>query len=120
MQLEKAFKADPGQTQSGFILVGLHMRGGQPAKALAVAEAVAKRSPDSAVSFNLLGIAKNAVRDYGGARTAFERALKIDPGLTAARLNLARLEIDRKEFQKADQRLREILKERDGDVETLL
>lgn len=120
VQLEKAFKADQGQTQSGFILVGLYIRGGQPAKALTVAEAVAKRSPDSAVSFNLLGIAKNAVKDHAGARTAFERALKLDPGLTAARLNLARLEIDRKEFQKADQRLREVLKEHDGHVETLL
>ncbi len=115
-QLEKALQKDPGQSQAGFLLSGIYLRAGQPRKAVAVADAVVKRSPNVAAHHNLLGIARGSAGDTAGARTAFERALKLDPGLSPAKLNLARLEIDAKAYDKAEQRLNQMIIENERNV----
>ncbi len=115
-QLEKALQKDPGQSQAGFLLSGIYLRAGQPRKAVTVAEAVVKRAPDVATHHNLLGIARGSAGDAAGARSAFERALKLEPGLTPAKLNLARLEIDAKAYDKAEQRLKQMIAENERNV----
>ncbi len=115
-QLEKALQKDPGQSQAGFLLSGIYLRAGQPRKAVTVAEAVVNRLPNVAAHHNLLGIARGSVGDTAGARAAFERALKLDPGLTPAKLNLARLEIDAKAYDKAEQRLKQMIADNERNV----
>lgn len=92
-QLEAAYRKDPDQTQAGAALVPLYLRAGQPAKALAVADALCKRQPASGGFHNLLGMAKAQARDLPGARAAYLQAIKLGPSLVQARLNLARLEV---------------------------
>lgn len=119
-QLEKAFKASPGQSQTGFLLAGIYMRNNQPKKAVSVAESVVKRSPDVAAHHNLLGLAKGAAGDIAGAKSAFERALKLDPGFSQAMLNLARIDIGSRSYESAERRLNELLKLNSHNVDALL
>jgi putative PEP-CTERM system TPR-repeat lipoprotein len=97
-------------------LSGIYLRSGQPRKAVTVAEAVVKRGPNVATHHNLLGIARGSAGDAAGARTAFERALKLEPGLTPAKLNLARLDIDAKAYDKAELRLKQLVADNDRNV----
>ena len=118
-QLEAAYKADPGQTRAAFALVGLYLRSHQSAKALAVAKALVARQPSNAGFQNLLGMAKARNRDVTGARTAFEQAIKLDPTLVPASLNLARLEMNAGNLDRAQSILDGVLKAHDRDTEAM-
>ena len=109
-QLQLAFAKDPSQTRAGVALATLLMRRGQPAKALAVAEALAKARPDDVPALNLLGGIKGAAGDRAGSRKAYERLLEIAPGHTPAILNLARLDVTEGKLQAARSRLDALLK----------
>ncbi len=117
-QLETAYKKDPGQTRAGYMLVGLYLRDKEAAKALAVAQSLVAREPGNPSFHDLLGQARATKGDVGGARTSFEQAIKLDPALLAAQLNLARLETGAKRFDRAEQLLDAALKadERNTDV----
>lgn len=62
-----------------------------PQKARELAEKALKIHPDKAMSFNLLGWALIASKDYEGAKENLSKALKIDPKLSAAYLNFGKL-----------------------------
>lgn len=55
-------------------------------------EATAKASPGKARVWNNLGFARQTAGDLEGARTAYERALAIDPDDVKARINLGTLD----------------------------
>ncbi|HSW07578.1 XrtA/PEP-CTERM system TPR-repeat protein PrsT [Aquabacterium sp.] len=110
-QLEMAYKKDPAQTQAAYAMVGLYIRGRQPQKALTVANALVLRHPSNPSFQNLLGLAKVQNRDIAGARAAFEHAIKLDSTLLPATLNLARLETDSKNFERARMLLDAALKD---------
>lgn len=80
---------DPGLVST---LVTLYLRRGDNDKALEAATALVAARPDNPVAQNLLGAVRGAVGDLAGARTAYEEALRLDPGMHPARLNLARLD----------------------------
>lgn len=118
-ELELAYKQDATQTQAGTALVGLYLRSGQAAKAVAVAEALVKRQPAHAGFFNLLGTARAQAGNPAGARSAFEQALKLDAGLTASKINLARLETASRAYDAAASRLGAILKADERNTEAM-
>ncbi len=71
---------------------------GDSAAALASLRAVAAAAPVPAV-FNNLGVLYARIGDPLNARHAWREALRLDPGYTAARANLARLKIPGSEAQ---------------------
>lgn len=118
-QLEAAYKADPGQTRAAFALVGLYLRSHQSAKALAVANALVARQPSNAGFQNLLGMAKARSRDAAGARAAFDQAIKLDPTLVPASLNLALLEMGAGNLDRAQSILDGVLKAHERNTEAM-
>ncbi|MGS0753381.1 XrtA/PEP-CTERM system TPR-repeat protein PrsT [Roseateles sp. GG27B] len=118
-ELEKAFKDNPKQAYAGLALVTLHLRSGQTAKALAVAQSLVTLNPGNPSALLVLGMAKTRAADYVGARGAFEKALKIDAKLTEGQLGLVRVEIATAAFDAADKRLRDMLKTDQRQVDAL-
>jgi putative PEP-CTERM system TPR-repeat lipoprotein len=118
-ELEIAYKKDPRQTQAATALVGLYMRGGQAAKAVVVAESLVKQQPSNASFFNLLGMARGEAGNLAGAKAAFEQAVRLDEGLIAPKISLARLEIASKAYHVAAARLGAILKADDKNTEAM-
>ena len=117
--LEKAYLKDRSQSQAATALVGLYLRGGVPAKALVIAQALVQKAPANPGFQNLLGMALAARPDLPGARQAFEQALKLDPALQAARLNLARLETGANQPQRAQALLATVLTAESSNTEAL-
>lgn len=117
-ELAKAYKADPKQTYAGLALITVHLREGQPAKALAVAETLARANPNNATVLMVQAYAKTQAGDYPGGRAGYEKALKLDPKQTEARLGLVRIDTVTGNFEAANKRLREVLKgdERNSSV----
>lgn len=119
-QLESVYQKDPGQTQAAAALVGLYLRGGRLAPALAMAQKLALQAPNHAGYQNLLGMTLAAQSDGPAARQAFEQALKLDPALQAARLNLARLELGAKLPDRAQPLLDAVLLTDGNNTEAML
>jgi len=117
--LQKAFDKDPSRGNLGTSLAVLHIRRGDPKKALSVAERLLQRQPNNAAVLNLSGVAKAALGDNSGARLDYDKAIRSDPGLSAARLNLAKLDLAEKKFDSARTRLIAINKERLKDPQPL-
>ncbi len=92
-QLQRAFAKDPSQVRAGVALATLLLRKGQAAKAMSVAESLAKARPDDAVVMNLLGGIRGASGDLAGAGQAYQRVLQLEPGHVPATLNLVRIEV---------------------------
>lgn len=119
-ELERAFRADPRQTQAGTALVGLYLRSRQTAKARAVADALVKQRPSHAGFHNLLGMVKAQAGDKAGAAVSYNQAIKLDAGFTAAKLNLARMEIGAQAYDAAAARLTELQKAEDTNIDVLM
>lgn len=117
--LEAALARDPGQIQAGAALVSLYLRDGRGKKAVNVAEALVKRQPKQPGLHNLLGLARMQLGDAARARTAFEQAGQLDAAYTEPRLNLARLDIQAGQLDKAAARLNELLKADEKQVDVL-
>lgn len=118
-ELEAAFKKDPRQTQAATALVTLYLRAGQAAKAVTLSETLIKQQPANAGFHNLLGMARGQAGNVVGAQAAFEKALALDPTLTAAKLHLARVEIATQAYDAAAARLDAILKENDKNTDAM-
>lgn len=118
-ELEAALRKDPGQVQAGSTLAMIYMNSGQLAKAIRVAEALVKQSPDNPALLNLLGTAKARSGDAASARAAFEQALKLDGTLAATQVNLARLEIDAKAYDSAAGRLNTVLRTDEKNIDAM-
>lgn len=118
-ELETAYKKDPGQTQAAFALVGIYLRSNQAPKALAVAKALVTRQPSNPSFHNLLALAKTGNRDTAGARASFEQAIALDPTLVTARINLARLEIADKKWERSKELLDGVLKADERNTEAM-
>ncbi len=93
MELEASYRKDPRQVQAATALIQLYLRSNQARKAVPIAEQLVKTQGAEAGYHNLLGMALGQASDLKGARAAFEKALSIDPNQSAAKLNLAKLEI---------------------------
>lgn len=119
-QLQQAFAKDPSQTRAGMALAALFMRRGQAAKALQVADSLAKSQPKDVAVLNLLGGIKGASGDLAGARQAYERALQLVPTHAPTNLNLARLDVMEGKIDMARGRLNILLKVSDKNVDAMI
>lgn len=117
--LEKAFAANPADTQTGLALATLYMRSGKPDKALKTAESLIKRDPGNLTALNFLGALKGVSGDKSGARAAYNEVLAKDGDFVPAILNLARLDMADKRFDEARRRLDALLKKRHDDARVL-
>lgn len=119
-ELEAAFKKDPQQIHAAIALVRLYLRGNQAAKAIPIAEHLVKGYPKVAHYHNLMGMALGQSGNITAARASFERSVSLDGNSTQAKLNLARLEIAIREFDKASARLDDLLKADPKNAEAML
>lgn len=110
-QLAKAYKADPKQTYAGLALVTVYLRDKQTAKALAVADTLARANPNSATVLMVQAYAKTQARDYAGGRAGYEKALRLDANQLEAKLGLARIDAVTGNYDAADRRLKGALKD---------
>ncbi len=109
--LRNAFDKEPGQFKVAAALATLYLRRNDVPNATAVAEALVRRLPADAAAHNLLGAIKAATQRPAEARSAYLKALALQPGLMPARLNLARLDVAEGRLAEARQRLAALLKE---------
>jgi len=91
--LEAIVAANPSASAADLALISVHLRQREPDKALAVADAFAKKEPANPLAFNVKGVIYTSKRDFKAARPAFEEALKLDPNYAAVTYNLAQLEL---------------------------
>ena len=117
-ELEKAFK-DPAQVQAGVALVGLYLRDNQPAKAMAALDRLLKQQPNNPAYFNMAGMAQAQLGKMAEAKTAFERALQLDPALVQPKLNLARVDMAARSYEAAEARLQAVLKANDKNIDAM-
>lgn len=117
--LEKAFAANPADTQAGTALSMRYMRTGKTQLALRTAEAMVEREPANLTALNFLGSVKGATGDKAGARAAYLQVLLKDPAFRPAALNLVRLDINEKRFDEARRRLDGMLSKRHDDPDVL-
>lgn len=103
--LESAFAQDASMEGAGVALALVYIRQGRVKEAVDVAARMSARYPSNLALLNLLGIAKAAAGDETGARSAYEKAIRLDPRFTPAHLNLARLEADGGKLDAARARL---------------
>jgi len=118
-QLSRAYKADPKQTYAGLALVTIYLRDKQTAKALDVAETLARANPSNATVLMVQAYAKTQARDYAGGRAGYEKVLRLAPRQTEAKVGLARIDTVTGNFAAADKRLRAALKEDERNPDIL-
>jgi tetratricopeptide (TPR) repeat protein len=89
--LRGLIQADPADYDARVLLgTTLAIRGIRSEAIEQIAEA-AKLRPQSAETYNLLGTTLSRFMETENARSAFERAIQLDPGLAEAQVNLALL-----------------------------
>jgi putative PEP-CTERM system TPR-repeat lipoprotein len=107
--LEAIAAANPSAQEADLALISAHLQRRETDKALAAAEAFAKKQPGNPLAFNVEGVIYSSKRDLKAARAAFDQALKIDPKYIAAAQNLARLDLMERDFDGARKRYEQIL-----------
>ena len=119
-ELEATLRKDPNQLQAGVALTNLYIGSGQGRRAAEIAADMFKRQPKNAGLANLLGSALAAKGDIPGARAAFEAALRLDPAFADPQLNLARIDIDVRNFDSALKRLNALLAKDEKNVPVMM
>lgn len=119
-ELETAVDLGQGLFQSDVLLVLTYLRTKELDKALEAARQLAERLPDQPMPHNLLGGAYLAKGDMAQARRQFQRALELAPSYSPAEMNLARLDIQAGELDRARQHLENILGHDDRHLGAML
>jgi putative PEP-CTERM system TPR-repeat lipoprotein len=91
--LERALELDPSFDRAAVALFTNHVREGRTEEALKLARSLAEQNPERPLGIAMEGVALLAADDRPAARSAFERALEIDPGSISVLTNLARLDV---------------------------
>jgi putative PEP-CTERM system TPR-repeat lipoprotein len=111
VELETAWRQDPGQVSAGVSLTQLYLQQNRLPQALTLARDLTRRYPAHAGLHNLLGDVLQRSGQTAPARQAYEKALSLDPKLPAARLQLARLDVASNQIAAAEQRLTALLRD---------
>lgn len=119
-ELKSAVELGQDLMQADVLLVLTQLREKNYTGALKSSEALEKRMPDSAIPYNLTGLAWFAKGDYDLAEQRFRKALEVDPDFFTARMNLARLYIARGNDKGAERQYREVLKKTDNNLGAML
>ncbi len=120
LALRTAFDREPGQPQVAMALAMLYLRRDDARNARQVADALVRKMPGDALAHNLLGVVRAATQQPVEARVAYARALKLQPDLLAARLNLARLDMAEGRFDSARKDVSALLVARPRNVQVLV
>jgi len=91
-ELMRTLRKAERPTRAGMMLILIHLRGGNFAEALEVANTLLAVDPDNPWFHNFAGAAHLGLEDTAAARESFDRALAIDPDYRPAALNLAQLD----------------------------
>ncbi|MFO1220715.1 MAG: XrtA/PEP-CTERM system TPR-repeat protein PrsT [Burkholderiaceae bacterium] len=102
------------------LLVSLHLRRQEPAKALAAAQAFIKKQPQNPLGQVLAGTAQLMQRDRAAARRAFDAALKLKPDHVPALRALADLDVAEGKAADAQKRYDALLAKKPDDESLLL
>ncbi|MCA3178849.1 MAG: PEP-CTERM system TPR-repeat protein PrsT [Burkholderiaceae bacterium] len=90
--LEAASRIEGASVDTDLALISARLRARQFDQAIAAADRLITKTPDSALAHNMRGTALTGKGDLAAARQAFDRALQIDPSFFAATANLAQLD----------------------------
>jgi len=100
-ELEAAVELAPETHSADVALVQQHLRRRDFDRALRAAEALAARKPDSAIAYNLIGLAKLGKGHRDDAKAAFRRAVDRDDQFWPAVQNLALMALQEEDFEAA-------------------
>ena len=92
-ELELATTLDPKSTQAAMALIQTEVGLKHFDKAIAAAKTLQQQQPDNPQVYNMLGAVYMLTGDKAGARTAFEKAVALQPTFFPAITNLSRLDL---------------------------
>ena len=107
--LQALAAAEPDLPEPDLALISAHLQRRDFDQALAAVGALEKKQPSSAVTYNIQGVVYMSRGDAKSARTAFEKAMSIEPDYAAAAFNLARLDLIDRNYAGARARYEKIL-----------
>jgi putative PEP-CTERM system TPR-repeat lipoprotein len=119
-ELQSAVDLGQNLVQADVLLILTRIRAGEPDQALEAVEVLRGKLKNNPIPDNLAGAAYLAKRDYAAARQAFERALKIRPDFTAAKMNLGHLDEVEGNLEGARDLYKEVLSHDGGHEKALL
>jgi putative PEP-CTERM system TPR-repeat lipoprotein len=119
-ELVAASALDGQSTEPDLLLVSLHLRRQELAKALAAAQAFIKKQPQNPLGPVLAGTAQVMQRDGAAARRSFEAALKLKPDHAPALRALADLDLAEGKVADAQKRYEVLLAKKPDDDQLLL
>jgi putative PEP-CTERM system TPR-repeat lipoprotein len=118
--LEQVFDTEAGAPIAGPALVVNELRARRFDKAAEVAASLVQRDAKNPIYHTLLGIVRAAQQDYPAAESAFRAALAINPDLTVATADLARLYAATGRTDEARTLFNEMLAKNPNEVTALL
>jgi putative PEP-CTERM system TPR-repeat lipoprotein len=110
--------AGPGETDSDAVANELKQR--EFAKAIDEASKQLNADPTSVSGYNMRGVAQLGTGDVAGARKSFEAALSLEKSYVPAQVNLAHLDVLKKDFAGARTRYEAILKVQKNEVSAMV
>jgi putative PEP-CTERM system TPR-repeat lipoprotein len=117
--LETAFAKNSKDLRAGVQLAVTLARQGQDARAVRLAESLARNDPGNLAMLNFLANILSRTGDKRGARQVFEQLLAKDPANRPAGINLGWLDIEERRFDEARVRLRKMLSRQADDPDVL-
>lgn len=118
--LQNAVGVDSEFEQAYILLVLNYLREGRVKEAIEEAKAYKNRHPASTTSFNLLGRAYYANKEFDKATWAYTKALELDATDTEARHGLAEIALEHKDYDRARHYYHRVLKYHEDDLQTQL
>jgi len=118
-ELESTAASQADDYQADLALVATYLRQREADKALSALERLEKKQPNNPLTHNLRGLALLLKRDDAGARTSFERALKLDSAFMPAVTNLAQLDLRDKKPDAAKKRFEAVLAKQPNNDQAL-
>jgi Tfp pilus assembly protein PilF len=103
---QRALELEPSLALAKINLAIAHYYVPDPAAATAAANEAAKAAPDAPQPHYILGLIAKSENQVDAAQAAFERVLKIDDRDLGARVNLAQLHMQKREYDRAIELLR--------------
>jgi putative PEP-CTERM system TPR-repeat lipoprotein len=119
-ELEAAVELGQELVQADVLLVLSYLNKKDHAKAIAAAEKLEKRMPNSPIPFNLTGLAFLAKADFQQAEEKFLHALELDPDFVVADMNRARLALLTGKPDEAKRHYEAVLSKRPDHVGAML
>jgi putative PEP-CTERM system TPR-repeat lipoprotein len=107
--LQTAVKEDPEAKRPQLLLVRYYLFNRNPDAALKVIGDMLRANPKDPVALNMKGVAYRAKNNATEAKAAFQAALAADPNYMPASQNLARLDVQGKDFAAAEGRFKQVL-----------